>query len=261
MPEQYYRGLRAEPRRLLDDHRCGTSIDDHGLDDDVRQRLAARERRDALARRRRGRRDRLRRGLARGRGRGGPVRVQQHEASGTEGREHAQRGVRGVSRVGGEVGGHEHGRMITDMEHHEHARIGSVAPRRRAARAARRALLLGVAAASLAAGAPGAAGADQGAKLYATLCASCHGVAGHGDGPAAGALVPPPTDLTKSTLVVAELMRVIDGRRTVRAHGSDTMPVWGHVFEKALEGSGREHRDSLRQVQILAEYVARLERK
>jgi mono/diheme cytochrome c family protein len=132
---------------------------------------------------------------------------------------------------------------------------------RRDDRAVRRALLLtlAVAATSVAAALP-AARADDGAQLYATLCASCHGVAGHGDGPAAGALVPPPTDLTKSTLNVAELMRVIDGRRTVRAHGSAAMPVWGRVFEQAMEGSSRAHRDSLRQTQMLAEFVQRLEK-
>ena len=133
--------------------------------------------------------------------------------------------------------------------------------RRSGATRARRALVLVLTAAGLAGAATERASADEGAKLYSTLCASCHGVSGHGDGPAAGALVPPPTDLTKSTLNVAELMRVIDGRRTIRAHGSESMPVWGRVFEQAMEGGGRAHRDSLRQVQMLAEHVVRLERK
>jgi len=104
----------------------------------------------------------------------------------------------------------------------------------------------------------GRAYADEGANLYKNLCASCHGMNGRGDGPAAGALTPPPTDLTKSTLNVAELMKVIDGRRTVRAHGDAAMPVWGTVIEQAMEGSGREHRDTLRQVQMLAQYVRSL---
>jgi mono/diheme cytochrome c family protein len=126
--------------------------------------------------------------------------------------------------------------------------------------ATRRALLLAVAAIGFGAAAPQAS-ADEGAKLYATLCASCHGVAGRGDGPAAGAMTPPPTDLTQSTLKVPELMRVIDGRRTVRAHGSAAMPVWGRVFEEAMAGGGREHRDALHQTQMLAEYVQSLEKK
>jgi high-affinity iron transporter len=36
----------------------------------------------------------------------------------------------------------------------------------------------------------------RGAALYAQACASCHGAAGRGDGPAAAGLDPPPSDLT-----------------------------------------------------------------
>jgi mono/diheme cytochrome c family protein len=93
---------------------------------------------------------------------------------------------------------------------------------------------------------------------YAQYCASCHGTTGRGDGPVAAALQPPPTDITRSTLSLPELMQVIDGRRTVRAHGTGTMPVWGLVFEQEGEGSDREHRDALRRVQGLAEYVQAL---
>ncbi len=38
--------------------------------------------------------------------------------------------------------------------------------------------------------------ADKGKALYAQQCASCHGASGKGDGPAAGALNPKPTNLT-----------------------------------------------------------------
>ena len=94
--------------------------------------------------------------------------------------------------------------------------------------------------------------------LYRRYCASCHGLAGRGDGPAADALSPRPTDLTAATLDLPELMKVIDGRRTVRAHGSAAMPVWGQVFEESLPDDGRTHRQALRQVQAVAEYVQSL---
>ena len=94
--------------------------------------------------------------------------------------------------------------------------------------------------------------------MYARYCASCHGVTGRGDGPAAPALSPPPTDLTKSDLSLAELMRVIDGRRTVRAHGTAAMPVWGQVFEETAEDPERRQRQTLRDVQAVAEYVRAL---
>jgi high-affinity iron transporter len=37
---------------------------------------------------------------------------------------------------------------------------------------------------------------QRGAALYAQQCAACHGASGHGDGPFAARLEPPPTDLT-----------------------------------------------------------------
>lgn len=101
---------------------------------------------------------------------------------------------------------------------------------------------------------------NEGEALFRAHCATCHGLTGRGDGFAAAALSPRPSDLTKSKLSVSELMKVIDGRRTVRAHGDAAMPVWGRVFEQALEGSGREHRDSLQTELLLAEYVRDLEK-
>lgn len=97
--------------------------------------------------------------------------------------------------------------------------------------------------------------------LYRQYCASCHGIDGRGDGPAAAALDPRPSDLTKTTLPLAELMKVIDGRRTIRAHGDATMPVWGPVFEAATDDESRQHREALRQVQAVAEYVRALAAK
>lgn len=95
--------------------------------------------------------------------------------------------------------------------------------------------------------------------LFLRYCASCHGIGGTGDGPVADALKLRPTDLTQSKLALAELMKVIDGRRTVRGHGTAAMPVWGRVFEQAREGDPRQVRQSLRDVQALAEYVRALE--
>jgi mono/diheme cytochrome c family protein len=95
--------------------------------------------------------------------------------------------------------------------------------------------------------------------LYNHYCATCHGLEGRGDGPVAAALSPPPADLTRSTARIPELMRVIDGRRTVRAHGTAAMPVWGEIFERSLIGEPRRRRQALEQVRALAEYVRRMQ--
>lgn len=81
----------------------------------------------------------------------------------------------------------------------------------------------------------------SGQQMYEAYCASCHGRTGKGDGPAAGALKTPPTDLT--TLAkqnggkfpaahVSEVIRNAD----LPAHGSKEMPVWGPTFRVLSEG-------------------------
>lgn len=99
---------------------------------------------------------------------------------------------------------------------------------------------------------------EHGDALYRRYCASCHGPTGHGDGPVAPYLTPRPTDLTRSTLTLPQRMEVIDGRRTVRGHGTAAMPVWGAVFETELAGDARQHRQALRQVQAIAEWTETL---
>lgn len=74
---------------------------------------------------------------------------------------------------------------------------------------------------------------ESGAGLYLQYCASCHGVAAQGNGPAAAALRKPPADLTRlverygQPLPKERLAALIDGRTPVLAHGSREMPVWG----------------------------------
>ena len=100
-----------------------------------------------------------------------------------------------------------------------------------------------------------------GELLYRRYCAACHGIEGRGDGPASTALSPRPPDLTRIDSSVPELMGQIDGRRTIRAHGTAAMPVWGEVFEQSLIGEPHKRRTALHTVQTLADYVHRLRRK
>ena len=81
----------------------------------------------------------------------------------------------------------------------------------------------------------------SGAYLYRTFCASCHGTGGKSDGPASDLLVRRPPDLTTITarhggeFPRAEMIAVVDGRRSVPGHGSTDMPIWGDVL-KVTEG-------------------------
>jgi mono/diheme cytochrome c family protein len=80
---------------------------------------------------------------------------------------------------------------------------------------------------------------NLGKTEYEATCAACHGQNGKGDGPVSVELRTKPSDLT----LIAErnggvfpadvLYRIIDGRKTIRAHGTFEMPVWGPVFLRA----------------------------
>lgn len=77
---------------------------------------------------------------------------------------------------------------------------------------------------------------SNGKAMYDAYCASCHGIDGKGDGPAASALKVPPTDLTtlaaknNGEFPSAHVEHVITGESMMAAHGGKDMPVWGPVF-------------------------------
>jgi mono/diheme cytochrome c family protein len=89
------------------------------------------------------------------------------------------------------------------------------------------------------------AGLD-GAPLYRSYCASCHGLSGRGNGPMAEFLRVPPSDLTQltrrhgGTFDDDEVARAIDGRSRIGAHGPSDMPVWGDAFSSSLARGGSE---------------------
>jgi mono/diheme cytochrome c family protein len=77
---------------------------------------------------------------------------------------------------------------------------------------------------------------DSGQDLFVTYCASCHGVSGRGNGPAAEELRRRPADLTQfaehngGIFNSARIHSIVDGR-AVKAHGTIEMPVWGDAFK------------------------------
>ncbi len=80
----------------------------------------------------------------------------------------------------------------------------------------------------------------NGQKLFTQYCISCHGADGKGSGPVAASLKIPPTDLTTiqkkgEKFPFDHVMTAIDGERmerSVNAHGTSKMPVWGTVFRR-----------------------------
>jgi mono/diheme cytochrome c family protein len=94
----------------------------------------------------------------------------------------------------------------------------------------------------------------SGKETFLRYCASCHGVDAKGNGPAAIALKPPPSDLTTISKrndgkfpsgYVGALLKF--GKNLV-AHGSNDMPAWGPHFkdlDPIKDPTGQHHVDDL----------------
>ncbi|MDJ0852741.1 MAG: c-type cytochrome [Myxococcota bacterium] len=107
--------------------------------------------------------------------------------------------------------------------------------------------------------------ADMGSELYAQYCASCHGSAGAGDGPAAGALKNRPADLTRIAerrggFDDGEVARFIDGRFSPEAHGTREMPVWGARFGERVPEAGLSEEITRGRILVLVEYLKSIQK-
>src|SRR5579864_5099010 len=78
----------------------------------------------------------------------------------------------------------------------------------------------------------------EGPDLYKAYCATCHGLAGKGDGPVASALEARPSDLTTiakrhgGVFPVSRMRTIIAGDELILAHGTRDMPIWGPIFHQ-----------------------------
>jgi len=109
----------------------------------------------------------------------------------------------------------------------------------------------------------------QGRDTFRLFCASCHGANADGQGQLAEHLTVAPADLTKiserhggeypSDLVY----RIVDGRETVKGHGSADMPVWGDVFQHELASDSQTDEDpekrAARKIESLVAFLASLQ--
>jgi hypothetical protein len=79
----------------------------------------------------------------------------------------------------------------------------------------------------------------SGLEMYESLCASCHGASGEGDGPVAPLIKIHVPDLTRiarrqgGEFPAEDVHRTIDGRFERPAHGPRDMPVWGWQFYRS----------------------------
>lgn len=107
---------------------------------------------------------------------------------------------------------------------------------------------------------------QAGREYYVAACASCHGMAGRGDGPVAASLAVKPPDLTKMAArrgdkyPYDELASFIDGRKSVTAHGTREMPVWGERFAEQIPADPQQERIIHGKVLMLLVYLESIQR-
>src|SRR6516162_4325823 len=122
---------------------------------------------------------------------------------------------------------------------------------------------------------------DVGKSEFQSSCASCHGTDGKGNGPVSEQLKVPPPDLTilaknnNGVFPTNAVYESIYGSKTIPAHGSREMPIWGERFNPimnyphivdptydALDPS-RESREVVVRTRILAviDYLNRIQQK
>ena len=77
---------------------------------------------------------------------------------------------------------------------------------------------------------------DVGKAEFQSSCASCHGADGKGNGPVSEHLRVPPPDLTmlaksnNGVFPTNAAYEIINGLKTIPAHGTREMPIWGYRF-------------------------------
>lgn len=109
--------------------------------------------------------------------------------------------------------------------------------------------------------------AQAGHNLYAQHCELCHGLRGQGDGPFAGELRVAPADLTTIALrrqgvfPEAQIREIIDGRRRVRGHGPDNMPIWGNVFGRNAAAGSEMEQVARDRVTTLVDYLKSIQKQ
>jgi mono/diheme cytochrome c family protein len=103
--------------------------------------------------------------------------------------------------------------------------------------------------------------ANMGEPYFEAYCASCHGLSGAGDGPAAAGLNPPPADLTRiaarrgGAFPDSEIANFIDGRFDVPERGAREMPLWGRRLSEGVPEAGVGESLARGKIAVLVEYL------
>ncbi|MFZ0632828.1 MAG: c-type cytochrome [Acidobacteriaceae bacterium] len=109
--------------------------------------------------------------------------------------------------------------------------------------------------------------AASGKQMYNSYCATCHGVDGRGNGPAASAMKTSPTDLTNlaktngGMFPDAHIATVLQFGVENSAHGSPEMPVWGTAFRSLAKGTAAPDAQEQQRIANLTGYLKTLQQQ
>jgi mono/diheme cytochrome c family protein len=117
---------------------------------------------------------------------------------------------------------------------------------------------------------PGMAQSNMvGEAAFADACAVCHGPNGQGDGEFASVLTIKPPDLTTISMrndgqfPYLKVFQIVDGRTTMRAHGTSVMPIWGDYFSREVAGGSGGYGTELMvraRIVALVDYIETLQK-
>ena len=112
---------------------------------------------------------------------------------------------------------------------------------------------------------------NSGRQLYLKYCGACHGPDAKGDGIVASFMRVKPPDLTLiaarhgGEFSLEQVVKTIDGREMLHAHGEPAMPVWGDVLSRELGAGAHRSVPIERRVQSrilsIAEYLESIQAK
>ena len=141
--------------------------------------------------------------------------------------------------IGGLLKHPEQNVVLTQVKQAKHKNVSNIYPRTAGEDTMMTDCLKCLMIAGLAVGIAGAAEAqevDIGKSEFQSSCASCHGTDGKGKGPVSEQLKTPPSDLTilaksnNGVFPTNAVYTIIHGSKTVPAHGTREMPIWGERF-------------------------------
>jgi mono/diheme cytochrome c family protein len=122
---------------------------------------------------------------------------------------------------------------------------------------------------------------DIGKSEFQSSCASCHGADAKGKGPVSDQLKVPPRDLTmlaknnNGVFPTDAVYETIDGLKTIPAHGTREMPIWGERFNPIVnlphyvdpsywEKAGPDQRPEVvvrKRILSVIDYLSRIQQK